>query len=1041
MAFKFYVNNVEKKVETNAYFRATQDESLDDGSLVLEWVDSEETIKPRTPVRISEYDSNNVLIHEWNFIVLSDDVEPVTKANNLFSHRLTVVQNTHSLNHRLLRNSNFFQPNDFKTAHTEARGYLLVTATSNGSGGYNFSTNGQLHLPVSYIETATNLYRKDKVYFAPNETMQNVTIKIDTYCLRFLSINAESAASVGGNELKCYQQTGNENDWKRNRHNSFSMKLEYRSNSSSANPDYTETITINAGNSNNYTGIQTLSTNFFTTHGAGWYSLALDTNNLPTFVLSSSSPNEISFVVDDRQGIHPNVQYANILVLLNISMELNTILYTLYDVLDLIRKESVKELNGTYRATAPYSLVPRAESDLSKIAAPDFQFTGGTVFDAVSQVFNYIDAVPVILREKRIGAYIYTNVLDYEFLNEFDGDSISTDYKFADKKTRIEDKYYDNQIVTPYNNARQPTTIDYPAKNIYKQLESESLGVVGTNYKISVDKPIEKVTKLYIDGLDQQCGYEFSIPNVVPQDYAAINAVRYIDFNIPYGLDISGILVEKSEYQKLLVGSPTDDERRKSNTLMFEQGSKEILIGTYEEIGYTSINLWNAILNLFKRDWEYYKTDINFVGLMESTNLYDTYYSIEYIPLLDGQVMVESPEDKAEGQFVVAQSGSTTALNKMGSNMLGFISKSGNESKVVTMQLATYDARLKKGSIWVDANNNQWIANIVKVTFTTTDQIITEVELVKNFNMISQRTQVDHEIKYTIVDRTRTNKAYENVNEYLYFSTSALTSENDVAYTDTLLNTLLGTLTNTNTNYCIADCSVQLDTNDRCFIPCHVYGAGNVLNFECNYNDPTLAGSYIVTSGTIQSVSLLYTNDGYGDNINVQFYSRASGGNVKRSNYPLYQNNSFTNMISFDYKYYKRPSEILSFNYGIALLANPGEQIYFGEEFLTQNNLIPNNKYYETKNRKLYFYISQEEKYGVNSKKALGDRQSNLNISINTTNRTITITADWGYYANAISWCIADDDENIYIAGNQELTASNSQFTVVLYYAKRKMRI
>ena len=53
----------------------------------------------------------------------------------------------------------------------------------------------------------------------------------------------------------------------------------------------------------------------------------------------------------------------------------------------------------------------------------------------------------------------------------------------------------------------------------------------------------------------------------------------------------------------------------------------------------------------------------------------------------------------------------------------------------------------------------------------------------------------------------------------------------------------------------------------------------------------------------------------------------------------------------------------------------------------------------------------------------------------------MTIEADWGYYANAISWCIADENDNIYIAGNKELVAASSKFTVVLHYAKRKLRI
>lgn len=1051
MAFKFYVNNVEKNVETNASFRSTQDESLDDGSLVLEWVDSEETIKPRTPVAIKEFNNNNELIHEWNFIVLSDDVEPVDKANGYFSHRLTVVQNTHELSHRLLRNSVFQQPLEEKQALTYVRGYLLVTATSNGSGGYNFSKSN-LNLPKHKVGSTyqDNIYRKDLIYIESREKINTIFLDVNTYCLHYNDINfgvttGGYQANVGWNAMA----SADDKKWMRNRHFAFNMILEYRSNSSSADPDYTQTITINAGNSDNFTKTQQLASSFFTNHGAGWYSLALDTSNLPNFNLSAD---EINFDVPNNHFPDTpvvDVPYPNILIMMDIKLRIDTYYYTLYDILDSVKKQSVKKLNNIDRMSAPYSL--SETSDLKSIIAPDMNFNGLSVFDAVTQVFNYIDAVPVIYPTKTINNVSYTNLLDYEFLNEFNGETLPSDYKFADKKTRIEDKYYDNQIITQYRNAKQPTSIDYPAKDRYKKLEANVYGVVDSisAYKITTDKPIEKVNKLNIIlPTGNIFSYRFPIYYQFQRSgetYTVTDAYfgggSGSQFSLPYvALDIAPILVESSIYRALPVGQPSAETRNKNNTLMFVKGTNYIPIGTYQELGYTSINLADAINKLVQETFGF-KNDIVFSGTYGQYNLHDVYYSIEYVASFEGQTMVESPENKKEGQFVVAQNSSSTALNKMGSNMLGFISKSGNESKAISMSLTTYDSRLTKGSIWVDSNNNRWIANTIKISFTTSNQIITEVEFVKNFNMISQRTQVDEEIKYTALNYSLLNKGFENVNEYLYFSANYI-NDYDTAFNDTMVEALFkGTFNADISQAYPGDCAIQLDTNTACFIPMHIYGTGNIINFEINYEDSKQAGMYLDTSNGINGKAVLYTEDGFGDNLNVYVYKQQTNGVLQYSNYPIFNGTDHTTLFSYNYKYYKRENEILSFNYGIALMAYPGEEIYFGEEFISQNYLIPNNKYFESNNRKLYFFISQEEKYGVNDKKALGDRQSNLNVTVNMTNKTITIEADWGYYANAISWCIADENDNIYIAANQELTAANSKFTVVLHFGKYRQRI
>lgn len=1029
MSVKFYVDNIEKNIETNASFRATQDDSLDDGSLVLEWMSSESAIKPRTPVRIDEFNDNNQVIHSWCFSVLSDDIEPVDKANTYFLHRLTLIQNTNDLSHRFLRNSSFQQPLEELNIKTIANGYVFAKKQDGV-----FSMSGKLVLPIWYNGTTPNYntYRKDKVYISEREKINNVFIELDSWALCW-----SYPEKAGENRINLTMQQSLVRDWLRNAHASFNVILEYRENEDDATPSQTTTINISAGSRANKKQVQQIAKTFFTNNGAGWYSLALDTDNMPTFSLTN---NEISFAVtEDIDQAVSGVNYPTIQGRFEINLKIDTYYYSIYDILEAIQLQSKKTLSNEDRATAPYYMTS-VLNDLKEIVAPDMQFNGTNVFDAVSQVFNYIDAVPLLTKDKE---------LDYEFLNEFDGTTLPSDYAFADKKTRLEDKYFDNEIITQYSNAKQPTSIWYPGNNFYKKLETQTKGIVSNtnDYQITTDKPIEKIDELNIY-FAKEFDYTFSTDYTFTYNGSPyqITSVSYKGFYLPnYKIDISARVVESSIFGTLEVGTYDSSDMYQTNTISFNRGSNSFQVGLYEELGYTRERLQYVIERCWHEQWDY-NVNTSDINMEKHTNwnfpnLYEYYYSIKYVATFDGQVMIESPENKADGQFVVAQNSSSTALNKMGSNMLGFIAKTGNESKAVTMQLSTYDTRLVKGSIWVDASGNKWIANIVKITFTTSEEIITEVEFVKNFNMISQRTQVDEEIKYSVLNQQMIAKGYENVNEFLYFSKSAIAVDENTSFYDTLLDSLLkGTFLNDSTQKRIDYCSIHLDNNDETYIPIHIYGAGNIINFEFNYEHPLQAGSYVTNNGTIQSYNVLYTKDGFGDQL---FVLMRSNDIIKTQyNYP-YTPSTDNNevLIGFKYEYYKRPNEILSFNYGIALMGLQGEEIYFGEELLSQNYLIPNNKY-ENATRKLYLYVSFDEKYAINDKKAKDGRitSTSLVVNVNTTNRYISFTAGNNIYGTIVSWCIADENGNIYIAVNEEKEV-NGSVSVGLYYARKKARL
>ena len=177
MAVQFFLNDNQTpiRVNTNATFIATKDDSDDTGTLTLGWNDSANAIAPRTKLRIHDL----ITGEDWNFIILKDNVSRVKKISPAkYVHILTVVQNTHEMTHYLLRPSTFQQPLQFRKAKTVAHGNIRVTATKPvpSVASYEFSTDGVLHLPNHHDGSTIvqNIYRADKVYISEREKVDKV---------------------------------------------------------------------------------------------------------------------------------------------------------------------------------------------------------------------------------------------------------------------------------------------------------------------------------------------------------------------------------------------------------------------------------------------------------------------------------------------------------------------------------------------------------------------------------------------------------------------------------------------------------------------------------------------------------------------------------------------------------------------------------------------------------------------------------------------------------------------------------------------------
>lgn len=701
---------------------------------------------------------------------------------------------------------------------------------------------------------------------------------------------------------------------------------------------------------------------------------------------------------------------------------------------------------------------------LMETIAPEFNFTGVDLFTAVSQVLSYIDAFPVLRSD---------GVLDFEYLNDLSNEEID-DLEMVDRKVSLNETNFSNRLVANYQNAKQETAINYPGKNLYRKIGASNYGVVDKNdYWFITDKTIDYIDKLIIKH-QENTNWNFS--NLYFQsDATVLHSLYFENFPIETYIDITAAVYEKEIYESLPYEYANSSFPNRNNTLYYSKGDNKIYAGITGEITYQGQHdvLEYAMRYCLLREYGFgTEYDMYNFDLFEYPTDFkkNCKYNVSYHAIFDGRISQESTSNKYEGETTVAQENSGVELNRMGNNMQGLIAKLGNEQLTITMPITEMKDRVKVGTLWVDEQGSKWFVNQVKTEFTTSkDKVIINATLTKDFNMISQFTRLNQEKRFYEISTKLTSKGYENLNEFIYFTNRELSDISTLAgraamTTDFYLLLLSNTLIGTNVlalagddlekstklvEYVECGCkeTSESETAILSAIPIHTYGSGNSICFEMGFESPINAGNRVVNN---VNRTTLYTNDsGFADNVSLTAWTYKDEPRELDDNFPRYENiSSKIALFSIsNFYYYKKPNEILHVNYSVNFLpyfakttdalgtnSYVYDEIYFGDEFVNNNAIIPNSKKgNDVPLRKLYVYRSTTERYSIVDTKALGTRFTNpANIIINiqalsnnafkgeiickdsTTNISLV-----GYK----SWCIADEDGNIYIAVN---TSANS---------------
>lgn len=1052
MALNFYLNSISSSnkinVQTNASFTSKIGD-FDVGTLTLEWNTTKNKIAPFTKLYIEDTTNEDY----WCFIVLSDEVEVVKKTPTvIYAHNLTVTQNTYQMTSQMVRNSVFTQPIAPKTSRIRAMGETSVNVVATTSGSTvtrDFSQNNNIY--VASLGGSPN-YSHTRTFLSSREKIKRIVLNVKTMTYSFANVSYLATPMFSLSSPR---------DVEINAFTSITLIISRYSSSSSTSALATETIEVTDGED-----VIELDDDFFV--GGYWYEATISTTSLPQLeTLDSYTFTDVSNEFTSGTYVVPAI-----ITHFEIDLVIETYYYSLLDIIRILRNEVSKTYNGSTTKTNLFTMPSSGTKyeTLVNTIAPDFTFTEENLWNCVADVLKYIDAIPTMDEN---------DVLSFEYLNDYSRDA--TSFSKVDDKSILANDYYTNSLVANYQDAHQPHAIYYPGKNLFKRVSSTVYGIPTTDdYEFRTDQPIYYIDDCWVLFDDSQTYHYQVYFNVSESLY---NGTNYILFeNKFYGnaLNIRDVLYEKSLYALLSMGDEDSDDANQLNSLYYTKGSKSIYIGGIDTDGtgvkYTVYKkaLVRALKEMTGIFGTFGSTSSNDNGVVFNAlpSIYNLQYCVHYHAIFEGRASEESTINKYEGETSATQENGSTDLNRMGNNMQGLIAKLGNEVDSFILPVTSYGSRIKKGSLWVDDDGNKYIANLVKTTFSTSsDKVMVEAQFSRNFNLLSQFSRINQQKRFYEIDENIVNTGYENIHEYLYFSTTQRTITS--VSQETAMSTLcVRALTGENFTTAYDSSSnkadfatmnaYDLDTTSasasNIYIPLHVYGFGNSICFEMGFDSAINAADRILNttnaSGTsiLKNETTLYTgSDGFANILDFTIRSyRDSDGIYLTQNFPditnAINNYTFYELINIEHLYYfKKPNEIVHLNYSVAFMPYPGEEIFFGDAFINNNTIIRKDN--EINPTKTFYLYAGTTLYSIIDNKVLSDHTNYGQVSIDYTTSTsgnymrgyIGITIPNYIPSGTKAWALADADGNIYIAVNETISSATNTRHVYVY--PRRWRI
>jgi len=1002
MFLKMLINGswVNKKANLLAMQQDVQDETLDTAKVEIMADAKKEPYEPRTKVYIQQDGETDLKASETLYTISTDMVSVFSLSPLTYKHTMTLVQSTRELSHYILPNMVITQPRE-STAKTTfiTKNYLNLSYYGHKAAGApeyytyaswtGFTSDNMLYTEGGgyayyYLRNIPSRYWGECLPRSENASIAKAELRFKLIGYKGTLDSSHKVATSSVEELTTipshpswltprvviYHCSNNVNrvildSDITDRENLYSFPL---------TSDYFEY----ADGYFKLTGFDI--TNSINAYTDGYIMAEIVTEvtgTVPAVIINYPKIYDRLFV-DKSEFTNNNLQACSIKLELKATYKQNT----LYGVLEKIIKRQQAEYG--YGNKTPLFYLPSETTTYGQVLvntiAPEFTFTGLTVFQAVSQVLETIDALPVFSYDKSTDRlYLY-----FEYTN---GKSVTgtqskaTIAKQSGFSTNNAEEKYVNGVLTNFTKAERIRTFPAQGGSSYAPCGLKNYGVPElADYALVVDKPIKYINSVVLEAM---------VKYIVCYDDGTKHGLAYAF--VKTEVDITDFIYDEATYSSALIedGSyPSDNHniRMQMNCLKFRKGTRYIDIGnkatTEWNIQYRTFdNMVDIVCDKAMGIWaqnvqvpsagevpdQAYGVEIQTIyantWIGNSKGDFSTIrFRCEYASDLDGRLQIESIKPKKDGQMNVSASGASIDIGKLGLNMLGVSMRTGVPTMTCTQMIGSWDERIKKGALCVYDGEN-WIATKCNYQTLGDKEILGTIEFTKDFNGLSKRIALNQSKRFSNISDNLIQKSEVNIVNYVY-AYPELTRSLSVPSDNMPINisNIVKLIAKAFGNKCTNDTAeagfaryyldpVSSGVRDV-YMPLVTYGSGNCLCFETSFNDPISAGirmdvsranngkwwwDYASAVGTKRyfGKDVKYaTDEGYAESVSIDYV--VDTGNIPTT-YPYIPSSGSTKIGTLnDLKFYKMPNEILAVNYELAFLPyneTRDRGVYFGKRF------------------------------------------------------------------------------------------------------------
>ncbi len=645
--------------------------------------------------------------------------------------------------------------------------------------------------------------------------------------------------------------------------------------------------------------------------------------------------------------------------------------------------EKMQQYISVYAPTL--TLSAELQTKTENVDCPDLQWTQPTLFEVFNDLLKTVNAV--------VSMPTYTTVSYLDLAER--GSAVDTTILNNMEVYQSVDEYASKLEIDAKNAVYPETNIQTFELLVLKTTQGELMTV--DNAELILAKPIYSIDKLEVELYDN---------GVISEDITSHVAEKkiYNGYKASNTLD----LITELDYKR--------------NAIWYEEGKNIIGGFGYNEEGLLGINTRIAINNIITVEAGLSPIELN------ADSIFTMGFHVWYTSSEDVKFRVES--DKTNYSVMINnQDTSHVDLQALARNNQDIANRIGNPMATIYGKVATR-ALLPELSDTMD----DYVITSITVRHNVDDYEFT-CDLTENYIMENMFTAIKNKKRYQQFESSQQAFLSEHITEYDVLVTTSYDSN----YSD--FEEFLTQIAKTNYRVKVIIANVLFDDNtvENLILNHSAHWLGtNAVRLNVKMDDNYSAGirleketvflvasrysaqytPYVDANGEFKAIELLLYKDFENPNFTGSLAALRAEALDRARQYPLVTDglSLYADDIIFDtnllYRYKDNreiTSETLQFYF------KPSDDVIIGDAFYRHNPLV----YQGETDIELYVYVSSTETYLEGDQEAKGTNVSGIVRSDNSIKSSL-LFEDWELLTIA-SWCVADDDGNMYLAVNNNM--------------------